>query len=54
MTRPHPKLAELEPGRARSELERGTVKPFHARQLYRWIYRHGIARCRPHDGSLAR
>ena len=42
MTRPHPELAELEPAELERELEARHVQPFHARQLYRWIYRRGV------------
>jgi 23S rRNA (adenine2503-C2)-methyltransferase len=42
MTRPHPELAELEPVELEAELEARHVQPFHARQLYRWIHKHGV------------
>ncbi len=38
----HPDLAELELSEAERALESGGVERFHARQLYRWIYRRGI------------
>jgi 23S rRNA (adenine2503-C2)-methyltransferase len=36
-------LAELDVGELEAELEARQVAPFHARQLYRWIYKRGIA-----------
>src|SRR5262245_31689478 len=35
-------LAELEIAELEAELDRHRVEPFHARQLYRWIYRRGV------------
>src|SRR6188472_1758742 len=35
-------LAELEPSEFEDALESRGTKRFHARQLYRWIYRHGV------------
>jgi 23S rRNA (adenine2503-C2)-methyltransferase len=36
-------LAELGVGELEAELEARQIAPFHARQLYRWIYKRGIA-----------
>ena len=36
-------LAELDVGELEAELDARQVAPFHARQLYRWIYKRGIA-----------
>ncbi|MGH9254504.1 MAG: 23S rRNA (adenine(2503)-C(2))-methyltransferase RlmN [Vicinamibacterales bacterium] len=42
MSRPSRDLAELELGELEAELDARGVEPFHARQLYRWIYKRGI------------
>ena len=42
MTARHPDLAELEVGELEAMLEAHGVERFHARQLYRWIYKHGV------------
>ena len=42
MTIPRPDLAELELNELETALEAGGCERFHARQLYRWIYRHGV------------
>jgi 23S rRNA (adenine2503-C2)-methyltransferase len=39
---PRPDLADLERAVLESALDRRGHKPFHARQIFRWIYRHGI------------
>jgi 23S rRNA (adenine2503-C2)-methyltransferase len=43
MTRPLVELTELEVTELEAELVARHVEPFHARQLYRWICRHGVA-----------
>jgi 23S rRNA (adenine2503-C2)-methyltransferase len=40
---PRPDLADLERTVLESALDRRGHKPFHARQIFRWIYRHGIS-----------
>ena len=42
MTTPRPDLAELELNELETALEGRGCERFHARQLYRWIYRHGV------------
>jgi 23S rRNA (adenine2503-C2)-methyltransferase len=42
MTTPRPDLADLELNELETALEAGGCERFHARQLYRWIYRHGV------------
>ena len=42
MTTPRPDLAELELNELETALEARGCERFHARQLYRWIYRHGV------------
>jgi 23S rRNA (adenine2503-C2)-methyltransferase len=42
MTSPRRDLAELELPELEAELEARRIEPFHARQLYRWIYKRGI------------
>ncbi|MBI3050819.1 MAG: 23S rRNA (adenine(2503)-C(2))-methyltransferase RlmN [Acidobacteria bacterium] len=42
MTHPQVDLAELELSELEAALEARAVERFHARQLYRWIYRHGV------------
>jgi 23S rRNA (adenine2503-C2)-methyltransferase len=44
MTTPGPDLAELELNELETALEARGCERFHARQLYRWIYRHGVTR----------
>ena len=39
-----PDLAELEPAELEAVVSALGVKRFHARQMYRWIYRHGLER----------
>jgi 23S rRNA (adenine2503-C2)-methyltransferase len=39
---PRPDLADLERAVLESALDKRGHKPFHARQIFRWIYRHGI------------
>jgi 23S rRNA (adenine2503-C2)-methyltransferase len=39
---PRPDLAELELSELEAALQSRGCQPFHARQLYRWIYRHGV------------
>ncbi len=43
MTHPSKDLAELEVEELEAQLDALGVAPFHARQLYRWIYRHGVS-----------
>jgi len=43
MSHPRIDLAELELGELETALKAHGVEPFHARQLYRWIYKHGVA-----------
>jgi len=43
MTHPSTDLAELEVEELEAQLDALGVAPFHARQLYRWIYRHGVS-----------
>jgi 23S rRNA (adenine2503-C2)-methyltransferase len=43
MTHPSTDLAELEVEELEAELAALRVAPFHARQLYRWIYKHGVS-----------
>jgi 23S rRNA (adenine2503-C2)-methyltransferase len=43
MTHPSKDLAELEVGDLEAQLDALRVAPFHARQLYRWIYKHGVS-----------
>ena len=42
MTRPRKELAELDPIELEAELQALGVEPFHARQLYRWMYKRGV------------
>jgi 23S rRNA (adenine2503-C2)-methyltransferase len=42
MMEPHPDLAELELQELETALEDRGVERFHARQLYRWVYKRGI------------
>jgi 23S rRNA (adenine2503-C2)-methyltransferase len=42
MTAPRPDLAGLELPELESALRAGGFEPFHARQLFRWIYRRGV------------
>ena len=42
MTSPRPDMAELELAELEAALDARGVERFHARQLYRWIYRRGI------------
>src|SRR5215510_1471784 len=42
MTSPRPDLAELELNELEIALQDRDCERFHARQLYRWIYRHGV------------
>ena len=39
---PHPDLASLELGELEHELEARGIPRFHARQLYRWIFKRGV------------
>jgi 23S rRNA (adenine2503-C2)-methyltransferase len=41
MTSPRPDLAELEPHELETAFASVDVEPFHARQVYRWIYKRG-------------
>jgi len=43
MTHPSKDLAELEVEELEAQLDALGVAPFHTRQLYRWIYRHGVS-----------
>ena len=43
MTHPSTDLAELEAEELEAQLDALRVAPFHARQLYRWIYKHGVS-----------
>ena len=43
MGHPLPDLAELEPGELEAALDARGVAPFHARQIFRWIYKRGVA-----------
>ena len=43
MTHPSKDLAELEVEELEAQLDALRVAPFHARQLYRWIYKHGVS-----------
>ena len=43
MTHPSKDLAELEVEELEAQLDSLRVAPFHARQLYRWIYKHGVS-----------
>ena len=43
MTHPSKDLAELEVEELEAQLEALRVAPFHARQLYRWIYKRGVS-----------
>ncbi|MBI4888684.1 MAG: 23S rRNA (adenine(2503)-C(2))-methyltransferase RlmN [Acidobacteria bacterium] len=42
MTAPRTDLAELDLGELERDLAARGVEPFHARQLYRWIYKRGV------------
>ena len=42
MSHPRRDLAELELGELETALDARGVEPFHARQLYRWIYKRGV------------
>ena len=42
MSHPRTDLAELEIGELEAALESRGVERFHARQLYRWIYKRGV------------
>lgn len=44
MTGAKPDLAELEPDELETELSALGAKPFHARQLYRWVHSRGLER----------
>src|SRR3979490_1459921 len=41
-TEPRPDLADLERPALESALEARGQKRFHARQIFRWIYKHGV------------
>jgi 23S rRNA (adenine2503-C2)-methyltransferase len=43
MTHPSTDFAELEVEELEAQLDAVGAAPFHARQLYRWIYRHGVS-----------
>jgi 23S rRNA (adenine2503-C2)-methyltransferase len=43
MAHPSKDLAELEVEELEAQLDALRVAPFHARQLYRWIYKHGVS-----------
>ena len=44
MTGAKPDLAELEPDELETELSALGARPFHARQLYRWVHSRGLER----------
>ena len=44
MAAQHPDIAELEPVELEAAISTLGVEPFHARQMYRWIYRRGLER----------
>ena len=46
-------LAELEPAELESALQASGYERFHARQIYRWIYRRGVTDFEPDDRPVA-
>ncbi|HEU4692956.1 MAG TPA: 23S rRNA (adenine(2503)-C(2))-methyltransferase RlmN, partial [Vicinamibacterales bacterium] len=43
MTSPSSDIGELDPPQLERLLQESGYEPFHARQLYRWMHRHGVA-----------